>query len=136
MAEQADMFGLFDQQDETALEEAALQVSPVLEDDEAAAAVEDFDDEPAEPDEPPIWTDYRCHWQNGAVMVEASTNDADDRGHPSRHDAWQLGPFETPEAAFKITGKTRVGVSGMRVTVTFEGNQVDDEFMAQMSGRV
>lgn len=57
------------------------------------------------------------------VEVFAWTNDDQDRGYPNDDAGWAMD-FDTVEQALKHTGTSRVGISGVRVTVTLDGEKI------------
>lgn len=59
-----------------------------------------------------------------SVRIECETNDDDDDGYPDGEiERWTM-TFPTVDAALAYAGKCRVGVSGVIVTVTLDGEEV------------
>jgi len=62
--------------------------------------------------------------QDDEAIVHTETNDDNDDGYPDGHwESWTLS-YPSVEQALKHTGKCRVGVSGVIVTVTLDGEEV------------
>jgi hypothetical protein len=62
--------------------------------------------------------------EDGTATVYCATNDDDDDGHVDcTRVTWELH-FKSMAEALKYTGITRVGVSGIIVTVSIEGSGV------------
>jgi hypothetical protein len=59
-----------------------------------------------------------------ATIVTEQTNDDNDDGYPDGEWKTWNNTFDTPEQAMKYAGVCRVGVSGVVVTVTFNGKEV------------
>lgn len=58
------------------------------------------------------------------AMVFTWTNDDRDLGVPSEIASWSR-KFESAEQALQYTGKSRRGVSGVKVVVTLDGKEVE-----------
>ena len=64
-------------------------------------------------------------YSDGSVAVECGTNDNDDDGFPDREGPQYWHIIVPNVAAFKkFAGTSRIGVSGIRVTVTLDGKPV------------
>ena len=62
--------------------------------------------------------------QGDEAIIHTETNDDNDDGYPDGHwESWTLS-YPSVEQALKHTGKCRVGVSGVIVTVTLDGEEV------------
>jgi len=62
--------------------------------------------------------------EDGTATVYCATNDDDDDGHVDCESAhWRLS-FKTVAEALKYVGHSRVGVSGIKVTVKLNGEEV------------
>jgi hypothetical protein len=60
---------------------------------------------------------------HGKVRVLVSTNDDDDDGIPDgKVEQWSM-EFPSVEAALEHCGRSRVGISGVRVTVLLDGSE-------------
>lgn len=58
------------------------------------------------------------------VIVYATTNDDNDDGYPDGNwENWEM-QFHNLESALRFTGKCRVGISGVIVTVTLNGKEL------------
>lgn len=61
---------------------------------------------------------------DGRATIHHETNDDDDDGYDDGHtEVWE-DTVASVERALRITGVTRVGVSGVRVLVTLDGEEV------------
>lgn len=73
------------------------------------------------------WQHYHiitCVEDDAVVRVECETNDDDDDGYPDGEITRWTETFNTLDAALRNKGKCRVGVSGVIVTVTLDGEEV------------
>jgi hypothetical protein len=72
------------------------------------------------------WQHYSVStgYESGKVLVLVKTNDNDDDGYDDGEIAEWEESFASLEAALKYTGHSRVGVSGVAVTVTVDGERV------------
>ena len=61
---------------------------------------------------------------DGTVSVRENTNDDNDDGYPDGKEVWWDWQAKNLDAALKHTGKSRIGISGIRVTVTIDGEEV------------
>lgn len=61
--------------------------------------------------------------EDGTVLAECSTNDNRDQGYDSEDAYWTL-QHPSKESALKQHGKCRVGISGIKVIVTLDGEEV------------
>lgn len=80
------------------------------------------DDFPPYDDEPEgAWQTYDVEPDGlGGATVYAATNDNLDLGYENQHATWDLR-FRRLADAFRHVGLSRTGVSGVRVTVRYEG---------------
>ena len=79
--------------------------------------------EPYIDDSPGAWMTYDVVDDGlGGANVHCATNDNLDLGYPSQTDAWTLH-FKRVEDALRHAGFSRVGVSGVKVTVTYNGEE-------------
>jgi hypothetical protein len=72
------------------------------------------------------WQTYEIFSEDefGKIRVLAMTNDDDDDGYPDGTiERWWM-EFSTVEQALKHCGKSRVGISGVRVTVFLDGREI------------
>ncbi len=58
--------------------------------------------------------------EDGSATAQAWTNDNRDRGHETEEATWDLR-FPSLEAALRQCGRSRVGCSGIVVTVRVDG---------------
>ncbi len=80
-----------------------------------------------EPDltEPAAWAAYDCTLlPDGTIHVACQTNDDRDLGYPSG-ESWYTLTHASLTAARRARGVCRVGVSGIIVTVTLDGQRVE-----------
>ncbi len=87
---------------------------------EIAPPTYDEEDEEEEVAEPLAWQTYEILTTDEGAVVYTDTNDNYDLGYPGSYAHWEMH-FRSVEAALRHTGKSRVGVSGVRVTVTLDG---------------
>ena len=59
----------------------------------------------------------------GRAAVRSWTNDDRDLGSPNVEASWEF-ETDTVEQALQITGTSRIGISGVRVTVTLDGERI------------
>lgn len=83
-------------------------------------------DEPDEDDGLATWQTYDVVPDGaGGAHVHAATNDNLDTGYPSEFAEWHLH-FRRLADALRHTGVCRTGVSGVRVTVTLNGERLTE----------
>ncbi len=75
--------------------------------------------------EPTAWATYDCTlWPDGTVHVACGTNDDRDLGYPSG-ESWYTLTHASLDDARRTRGVCRVGISGIVVTVTLDGQRVE-----------
>lgn len=88
---------------------------------------DDFDEETEfeHDDWPGVWQDVRIYTQaDGSVIAEISTNDDNDDGLPDPEVVrWNM-QYGSVEKSLEHLGKSRVGVSGVAVTVFLDGKKI------------
>ena len=62
-------------------------------------------------------------FDDGRVHVKEDTNDDEDRGYPTRYARWDY-VLPSVESFHSKAGKSRVGISGVRVTVVLDGEEI------------
>lgn len=74
---------------------------------------------------PSAWMRYEGYSQgDGTIQVEAMTNDNNDDGYPDGETAeWTLTCRDRADFDTRC-GRSRIGISGIRVTVTLDGEEV------------
>lgn len=82
-----------------------------------------------EPQEPRAVQEYDIVDYGGWCMVYCWTNDDEDTGYPSRSSQWSVTFSDSPEGkgldkAKAYAGVSRIGVSGVRVIVTLDGEVI------------
>lgn len=60
---------------------------------------------------------------NGRIRVDCWTNDNYDKGYPSGDAGWTV-TVPNRESFNRHCGKSRTGISGIKVTVTLDGEEV------------
>lgn len=70
------------------------------------------------------WQHYSVSTRPDEVLVLVKTNDDDDDGYDDGEVTEWPETFPTLAAALKYTGRSRVGVSGVQVLVTVDGERV------------
>jgi|GEM_PF-4941853 len=63
---------------------------------------------------------------DGSYLVEEWTNDDEDHGYPNEEASW-YAVYPTLKATIKHCGVSRIGVSGVQVTVSLNGKRITDE---------
>lgn len=81
--------------------------------------------DPQEPEEPEVWhdDDVELH-DDGTATIHTATNDNDDDGwpDPAGTESWSTR-WRSWESALRHVGKSRVGMTGIRVTVRVNGRE-------------
>jgi hypothetical protein len=71
------------------------------------------------------YINYDLHTMpDGGIVGWCSTNDNDDDGVAGDDESWEVGPFNDRAMMDRVVGKSRIGISGIKVTVTLDGEEI------------